>query len=307
MVGLCCLSAACGRLRYEPREVGADVRVDGVVDARNDDVPALRDAPSDNDADGIPDADDNCPSRANPTQHDEELDGVGDVCDGCPHLADPLQSDSDSDGVNDACDPSMLSANRIVAFFAFDTAELPEGWAYDVEAGVTLTQRVESDALVLGVPDSRLATLLMESPASPFVLVATDFTVDEVAVGTDAWDVRNVAIVDHLTGMLRSENALFIGALDDIDDDIPTRLDILPLIDGGNGGTLNFPQPRFPAVLTVGDAFDLTYMRKRATREATTTRPSTTSTSGMFEATGGRIGIRVRGVTARFRYLIVIA
>ncbi|MDQ3339153.1 MAG: thrombospondin type 3 repeat-containing protein [Myxococcota bacterium] len=55
--------------------------------------------------------------------HDEDNDGLGDAEDNCPTIK-GSQEDSDQDGVGDLCDPNPGVANRIAAFYAFDTTPI---------------------------------------------------------------------------------------------------------------------------------------------------------------------------------------
>lgn len=59
---------------------------------------------ADIDLDGVIDAIDNCPRIANPNQYDTDGDGVGNSCDNCLSVANADQEDTDDDGVGDACD-----------------------------------------------------------------------------------------------------------------------------------------------------------------------------------------------------------
>ncbi len=309
--------ASCGRLEYDPSLDGGVTPLDTSSDTRSTtDAPAdasiadagadaSADAPGDRDRDGVVDAVDNCPSTPNPSQHDEDGHTVGDGCDGCPHLADPLQPDADGDGVDDGCDPEADEDNDIVSFLPFDGTPLPAAWRFDVEPGVPLTQRFEDDELVLGVPGSRLGALLATAPADESCLVATEAVLDVIEpVGFGP--VRNFSIVDHFVPPLGMEDGVFAGPLDEIDDPADANLRILVLEDGGNLGSINFPEPSYGAVLATGIPYDLVYTRRGPVREARTTQPIAITTSGTRAGAGGDIGLRIRGITARFRYLIVI-
>jgi hypothetical protein len=217
----------------------------------------------------------------------------------------PTQPDADGDGVNDACDPSPLGDHVIVSFLSFDGSPLPAAWRFESEAGVTATSRIEGDELVLG-PDARLAALLTASPTNDHCLVATEAVLD-VIEPMGSRPARNFSIVDHYVPPLATEDALFTGPLDDIDDPVNANLRILVLEDGANLGSINTPEPTYGGPLATGIAYDLVYLRRTDTHELRTTRPIAITPSAMFVRASGEVGIRVRGVTARFRYVVVIA
>jgi hypothetical protein len=301
------LASGCGRAEYDPvRDASMAIDAPVAIDAPGTMIDAaMSDAPADGDRDGVADLADNCADVANPSQHDEDGDGVGDACDGCPHLADPTQADADRDGVGDPCDPAPDDVNRIAAFFSFEDDTLPAGWRFEVEGGVPLTQRVEGDALVLGVPGSRIGALVGPAPAGTTAYAATRATL-ELVEPMGFGPVRNFAFLDHYVGPLGMEDGVFVGPLDEIDDTDPAALQILVLQDGGNLGGVNFPYPAYDDVLVEGTVYDLAYTRSGSGRTAVTTTPMAITTRGDATSTGGELALRVRGITARFDYVVVI-
>ena len=303
------LLPTCGRLGFgevarndAPASTIADATVP-VFDATSIDAVAI-DASNDVDGDGVANAVDNCPTVANANQHDEDGDGVGDVCDLCPHIAEIGAVDSDGDGVGDACDPNPNTAgDSVVAFLPFDGTSLPAGWTTFVQAGAGWS--VSNDDLQISLDSANVAAFTFPSPVGSSVVVEATFTLDAIAPVIDD-KVRDLSIVDHYTGPIATENCFFMGPLYTPDNGPTAQLQMLQITDGSNPGTLNFPPPNYADVLDTGVLYDLRYTRNGTRRTIESLTPDVLTSTLDFTGSGDGIGVRVRGVTARIHYIVLI-
>lgn len=290
--------SACGRIGYGPGDLDA---LDG---GRRDAFVAIDGGPSDVDGDGIADDVDSCPAIANPTQHDEDGDGVGDPCDLCPHLPDPTQPDRDLDGVGDDCDPAPDAAgNAIVEFLSFEGATLPPGWTGSVEAGPPW--EVVGDDLVVAMAVDDVALFTAPAPTGALLRVDTAFTLDAITdfvAGGHAY--RNIAIVDDVAGMPGDEDLSFAGMLQNRETLVPAQVEVLTL--GGGASVSSVQITRLTTGFVLGMRYPFRYLRDGDQRVATLAVEPPVVAQGPVPVVGGDLGVRVRGVTARFHYLIVI-
>lgn len=317
--------SGCGRIGYAPGDL--DARDAGPVDAPPDaisvDARVPEDAfvgvdafveedafvpdagPPDVDGDGVADDVDGCPAIANPTQHDEDGDGVGDPCDVCPHLPDPTQPDRDLDGVGDDCDPAPDTAgNAIVAFLSFEEeGTLPAGWTGSVEAGSPW--QVVADDLVVAMASDDVALFTTTAPTGTLIRVDTAFTLGAItAFVTGGHQYRNIAIVDDVVGMPGDEDLSFAGMLQNRETLAPAQVEVLTL---GGGATVRSVQiTRLTTGLELGVRYPLRYVRDGDQRMATLALEPPVVAQGPIPVVGGGLGVRVRGVTARFHYVVVI-
>jgi len=252
---------------------------------------------ADRDHDGIPDSDDNCPDLANPSQHDEDGDGLGDACDHCPHLPVLPDVDGDGDGVGDACDPDPTTpGNSIVEFLTFEDTTLPADWT---NLGFNLPG--DDDDAHVALPVDAIAMLAFPAPAS-------DLTVDTVlvidAISPDGGNpARNFAIIDNYD--LGSDSGLFFGMVQDYSRGPPAQPSILRVTN--SVGSADYASANAEATMRIGSPYHVHYGRTAMARHE-----DLDGGEGMFPLdtsqpdTGGSLGVRARGLTARFQYVIVI-
>ena len=299
------LFPACGRFGFDdlsPNDAPANT---AISDAAAHPIDASHiDGNDDVDGDGVANAVDNCPTIANPTQHDEDGDGVGDACDLCPHIAELAAVDTDGDGVGDSCDPNpTVAGDSIVAFLPFDGTALPTGWTTFVQAGAGWS--VSNDDLQISLDSANVAAFTFPSPLGASVRVESTFTLDAIAPVVDD-KVRDLSIVDQYAGPVASENCFFMGALYTPDNGPTAQLQMLQITDGSNPGTLNFPPPDYSQVLDTGVLYDLRYTRNGTSRTIDSLAPDALTSTIDFTGSGDGIGVRLRGVTARIHYIVVI-
>lgn len=279
------LVAGCGRIGFDA----------AAGPAAADALPPDQDL----DLDGVPNALDDCPTVANTDQHDEDHDARGDACDGCPHLADDA-ADADGDGVGDACDPSPTAANRIRAFLPFAGPAFPPGWAAAAQ-GTSWT--VVGDDLAIQLVDANVGAITAATPAGSRVKVETELTIDAVNPLGSGSPGRNAAIVDHDVGAPGSEDTLMFGLHQDLNTSNPAE--VVGFVLSAGAFSSEFLRVSTGAPIVPGTRYHLTYTRDASSRMVSA-EPGTAG-GATAAGTGGDLGVRVRGVTARIHYVIVIA
>jgi hypothetical protein len=256
------------------------------------------DEATDADEDGVSDELDNCADVANPEQHDEDDDGHGNVCDGCPHIADPVQPDVDDDGVNDACDPGG-ARHAIVAFEGFDESGLPAGWQPNPDGVWTAAG---DGVLRVAAETDRIASFSFAS-VNKRTRISTRFTV-EVVNPPGGTNNRNVGTAHQFDPATNDGT----GCLAILDYDLATHtlwllnlspvvtLDRMPFGDFAVGSIYEMTTDEF-------DAGGAASVRCASTFEGATLTLEDAIDS---RATGPRVGLRVRGSSARFDYVVLV-
>ncbi|HSD89262.1 MAG TPA: thrombospondin type 3 repeat-containing protein [Kofleriaceae bacterium] len=253
-------------------------------------------AATDTDGDGITDGSDNCPALANADQANEDGDGPGDVCDNCPHMVNADQANADADGVGDVCDPRPGTADHIVLFLPFNSANDIAGWT---GAGTNNTFVVTGGALEQqGTTD--LAILWKNGLGYTDQWVTTRVTYNTINNGQQ---FRGVAIMSdferstdfgHGGGCGEMRDSVFMGG-------VAFRNAVIYNGSGFNnvsGGT---------SQADVAGGHSQVYRTRIAgdgTLECLVGTSTYTRTIGAQSGTG--INFSVWGATAKFDYLIVI-
>lgn len=277
---LATLIAGCGRLDFDPRDGGVDRTVDappGVLDG---------------DDDGIVDGDDNCPALANPGQADEDGDGVGDPCDRCPISAD--DTDGDDDGVGDVCDPRPAIAGETIVFFdGFDGFDLAawETFGEGVWTAATGGGAVSFDSTSL-VPGALLVPQDLTPPLhaiAEFELVALEQT------------NTTMSLVDAVDVVAQDGEKCGIGALHTASPTLATG-------DFVSNSSIAENQTAWPGSTAPGTVYTLR-LDHRAGALGCAGRDSTaaaTTTEQPAQRSSGRLGVRIRGMDARVRFLLIV-
>jgi hypothetical protein len=241
----------------------------------------------DRDKDSIIDGLDNCPDIANTDQANEDLDSAGDACDPCP----PFQGteDVDKDGVGDACDPNPTTpGDKLVSFVGFGgTPASP--WT---TSGMFIATAGEGFAMA---SDSTSAIASMPSPAATRVEVRTQARL--ISVTATAPNLGAVNLVER-----------FLPA-----DDRGVACQLSSLATGDQQQLRIFDLDKklvidtAPHVVMQNAELDLRLRRTNDTYNCRATNPVLElAGTVMFAPAGARIGVRVRGATAMFHWVMVV-
>jgi hypothetical protein len=242
---------------------------------------------TDRDDDEVADAVDNCPDLANAMQADEDGDHVGDVCDPCPPVAD--NKDNDGDGLGDACDPNpAVAGDKLVAFEGFKGVA-PAGWT---SSGTFMVKNGEG---VLIAGDSATSLLTMASPPGTSVEVRAALVVDLITASGN--NLGSVNLIDRMQPNTDKSIACQLSGLADGTQeqlrlfDASTQLVI-------TGAPYAF-SPTQPAELR---------LRRNGTSYACHVGDPAADVMGIaaFSPVSPRIGLRVRGAAARFRWVMLV-
>jgi hypothetical protein len=245
------------------------------------------DATEDREHDGVLDDVDNCPDVANPKQTDEDNDLVGDACDPCPPLQD--NEDNDGDGVGDACDPNPGAAgDKLVAFVGF-TDPLPQGWS---SSGTFMMNNGEG---VLIAGDSATSLVSMASPPTARVEVRASLVVDVITAS--GLNLGSVNLIDRMQPNTDSSIACQLSGLAD------GTQEQLRLFDASAAAVIvGSPHAFGPAA-----PLELKLQRSGTSYTCSATSPATAvAGAATFSPAAPRIGVRVRGAAARFRWLMLV-
>ncbi len=255
-------------------EVESDAELDAAVDG-------------DGDEDGVLDSVDNCPDVANAMQADEDADEVGDVCDPCPPFAD--NTDGDNDGVGDACDPNPTTpGDKLVAFEGF-TAPMSAAWT---SSGSVMAKSGEG---VMIAGDNASALLSMPSPAAARVEIRAGFVIDVVTAS--GLNLGSVNVVDRLQPNTDKAITCQLAGLAD------GTQEYLRIFNGSTLATIDSAARPF----ATGTPLELRLRRSGTSYACRVTSPALElAGSATFSPASPRIGLRVRGAAARFRWVMIV-
>jgi len=242
---------------------------------------------ADSDEDGVPDVEDNCPEVPNPEQADEDGDGAGDVCDPCP----PFEGvdDADGDGVGDACDPNpTVAGDRLIAFEGF-AAPLGETWT------VSGSFALEDGEGVATAADSKSTLVSMASPSGNRVEIRA--TAKLTAIRAIDSNLGSVNLVERLAP---GSDASIACQLSRLADGAQQELRVFDL---ANAQIIDNAAHAFE----VGGELDLRLRRTGNLYNCRATNPVLELAGTADHAPGQpRIGLRVRGATASFHWLMIV-
>jgi hypothetical protein len=257
---------------------------DGVETCETDDID---DPISDRDNDTVIDALDNCPDVVNPDQADEEADGVGDLCDPCP----PFEGndDGDGDGVGGACDPNPdTPGDRMVSFAGF-SSPLPNTRALSGQflagAGEGLASANETTSAIASFASPSAKRIEIRAAARLLTITATG---------------QNLGAVNVVERFLPADDRGIACQLSSLADGTQQQLRIFDLDKVAVVNTAPHP-------LATGAEVELRLRRSGETYSCRSTSPLLEiAGSAMFAPASPRIGLRVRGASALFHWVMII-
>ena len=280
-----CALAGCGRLDFDPRDGGAELPV---IDA----TPGPDADPSaDTDGDTILDPADNCQLIPNPDQADEDSDALGDVCDPCPISAD--NTDGDTDGVGDDCDPRPGISGETIVFFdglgAYDPAEwefFGEGTWTQVPGGL----HYDSLSLIPGA-------LLVPLDFAPPVHVVGEFELLALEQNN-----TTMSLIDGVDVAAEDGEKCGAGALQSANPTLATG-------DFVANSSIAETQAAWPGSTALGTVYTLRLDHRDAVLDCVgrDDSPAGTTIAQPAQRGAGRVGVRLRGLDADVRYLLVVA
>lgn len=254
---------------------------DGSVDA------ADATAELDGDHDGILDAVDNCPAVFNVSQVDEDSDGVGDVCDPCPPFAD--NTDGDGDGVGDECDPNpSVPGNKIVAFDGFKDA-LSGSWT------VMGTFNMAGGEGVLSASDAETSLITRPSPPNARVEIRAAFVIDSItATGL------NLGSINVVERMQPNTDKAIACQLAGLSGGASESLRIFDTAASMDVASVSY-------AIQPGAARELRFARNGTNYSCSVASPAASvAGTATFAPASPRIGLRVRGAVARWRWVMLV-
>ncbi len=241
----------------------------------------------DHDGDGILDDVDNCPTVSNISQVDEDSDALGDVCDPCPPIAD--NQDGDGDGVGDACDPNPSTAgDKIVAFEGFKDALSPS-WT------VMGTFTMAGGEGVLSASDTESSLITRPSPANARVEVRAAFVIDSItATGLNLGSINVVERMQPNTD--KSIACQLVGLAGGASE-------ALRIFD--TAASMNVASESY--AIQPGAAKELRFERNGTSYACNVVSPAASvAGTATFAPPSPRIGLRVRGAVARWRWVMLV-
>lgn len=243
----------------------------------------------DRDGDRVADADDNCPDDANTDQNDEDLDRLGDVCDPCPPFE--ANADPDQDGVGGPCDPIPdIPGDRIVLFDGFGSAPAPP-WEVIGNVGV------EGGDAVIDGGDMMTSALVLAAPPEPRIQITADSTL--VALNATADQLGSIGLIDQLE---RGTDESIVCQLSGLATGDQEELRIFDT----SAGTI-IDNAGFPFELNERNEMRYDRDQKLGCRDVIDGRVLALQGESTRKATAGQVGIRARGATARYHWILIVA
>lgn len=272
---MCDVDDRCRTVPFDAGTVDLDAEIDAAIDA----APDVMTTPTDLDGDTIPNASDNCPMVANTDQRDHDGDMVGDVCDNCPHVANPGQlALLDGDLVGDACDPDNARTDTLVYFEGFYAT--PQGWV--LPAGFSV-----SNGKLVGtiVNSGEIAFKDQAMPANITLITQGSMTGQTAPSRNISAALRSTPGGDHYR----------CGVLD-------TRVELIEQV-GGAFNSLDSQALNGPNLNDISIRIDITNGSLGCVARAGA--QVMLSANDNTVQTGDRAGVRVRGTTGTFDYVVV--
>lgn len=247
-------------------------------------------AGGDVDNDGLPNDRDFC-HRAPGGAFDEDGDLLGDSCDPCPIARPPDAPDPDGDAVDSPCDPDPSTPGDTIAVFEGFNEGIPASWLRST--GATWEPR-GGEVVGTAADPSTLGTLTAPVPLvttrmavlAQYRIDATDATATQNFSGVIAIDRRPAGVAAILCGGARA------GGMDNL------------LLDTDTGASSKLLAGLFDPASLYRVALRLEGAQAACALQADAVMDAVQASTG-GEAPS-EAGLAIRGVTARFQYLLVV-
>ncbi len=163
---------------------------------------------------------------------------------------------------------------------------------------------MDGDLVITTANDDVARFTMTPTPDGELARVETAYTIDGIAPFVSGYQYRSIAIIDDAVGTPTSDDATFVGLIQNVETLTNAYFELLSLRAGRTMTSIH--RTLLTAPLAVGDRHSMRYSRAGDQRTGTLALPMPRTVTGVVPVVGGGIGLRVRGLSVRFHHLVVI-